>query len=227
MRNTAFFFINSNLITLCFPQNFPFCKTGGSFGQSKLREAITRLIFYYLGWVITLSYRGESENTFPLSKVRNTLYLGSLLRKLTILHYNICRQEESSRGTQRKETRAPFFKKAISDKTDELCSHFQDLGKHQFLILAKIEPRSAFSAFAKRRQLKIVGIRLWLSIKLIAARLMPVLSASFSWDIPCSFRRRVNSSTIFSTKCSSSLSLIKREFDKVIYGLICNYSYVQ
>ena len=75
--------------------------------------------------------------------------------------------------------------------------------------LSMISARRTSSALAIFKQVAIVGVRLWLSIKLIAGRVRPVFSARASWDRPSDFRTRASSSTIFKTNCSETSSLIR------------------
>jgi hypothetical protein len=78
-----------------------------------------------------------------------------------------------------------------------------------FSNLLSTSPSRTPRALAILAQVKMVGIRLWLSIKLIAGRLTPTFSAKVSCDRPCSLRRRANSFTTFSINSSEALSLIE------------------
>lgn len=77
-----------------------------------------------------------------------------------------------------------------------------------FSTRAKMSASRIFRAFAILRQVSRVGIRLWLSMKLIPARLMPVFWASTSCDRPRALRAFFSSSTTFSTAMSDDLSLM-------------------
>lgn len=79
-----------------------------------------------------------------------------------------------------------------------------------FSNLSRMSLRRTPSALAILAQVRMVGTRLWLSIKLIAGRLTPTFSARASCESPCSLRRRANSLTTFSISNSEGLSLIKR-----------------
>lgn len=80
--------------------------------------------------------------------------------------------------------------------------------KTYFSIRAKISAKRRLRALAILRQVKRVGMRLWLSIKLIPARLMPVFWARASCDRPRALRAFFRSSTTFSTAMSDDLSLM-------------------
>ena len=86
-------------------------------------------------------------------------------------------------------------------------------------------PKSISKALATFKQLIKVGLRLLLSMKLIPARLKPVISESFSCDNPRSLRSRFNSAMTFSANISDSLSLITKHNQGLAPILIRNYSY--
>lgn len=79
-----------------------------------------------------------------------------------------------------------------------------------FSNLSRMSLRRTPSALAILAQVRMVGTRLWLSMKLIAGRLTPTFSAKAPCDSPCSLRSRANSLTTFSINNSEDLSLIKR-----------------
>lgn len=79
---------------------------------------------------------------------------------------------------------------------------------YYFSNLLRISPNLTPRALAILAQVKMVGMRLWLSMKLIAGRLTPTFSASVSCDKPCSLRIRANSLTTFSISASDALSLM-------------------
>lgn len=79
---------------------------------------------------------------------------------------------------------------------------------YYFSNLLRISPNLTPRALAILAQVKMVGMRLWLSMKLIAGRLTPTFSARVSCDKPCSLRIRANSLTTFSISDSDDLSLM-------------------
>lgn len=80
-----------------------------------------------------------------------------------------------------------------------------------FSNLSRISLRRTPSALAILVQVKIVGIRLWLSMKLIAGRVTPTFSARASCERPCALRNRASSLTTFSISNSDALSLIGQQ----------------
>ncbi len=124
------------------------------------------------------------------------------------------------RGTQDKAPQGAFFTAilytpVLMTATDAL----QIFRNIYFSNLSKMSLRRTPSALAILAQVRIVGMRLWLSIKLIAGRLTPTFSAKASCESPCSLRRRANSLTTFSISNSEGLSLIKRMIaDLLIIG---------
>ena len=101
----------------------------------------------------------------------------------------------------------------------ELYYNSDDIRK---MISDNLTPR----ALAILAQVKMVGMRLWFSMKLIAGRLNPVISANLSCEIPCSLRNRMNSFAIFSTSISNDLSLITDNHHGLALNLKRNYSYL-
>ena len=79
-----------------------------------------------------------------------------------------------------------------------------------FSNLLRTSPSRTPRALAILAQVNIVGVRLWLSMKLMAGRLTPTFFAKASWDKPCSLRSLASSLTTFSTSDSATLSLIER-----------------
>lgn len=82
------------------------------------------------------------------------------------------------------------------------------------------------SALASLAHVKIVGIRLWFSIKLMAGRDKPVLSATVSCESFCSLRNLVNSLTTFSINSSEVLSLMESHDRRLANPFKRNYSYL-
>lgn len=89
-----------------------------------------------------------------------------------------------------------------------------------------MSPRSRSRAFAIFKHVTRVGLRLPLSMKLMAARLSPVISASFSCDTRFSLRAFSSSAITFFASLSESLSLIIRNNQGLVLNLIRNYSYI-
>ena len=111
------------------------------------------------------------------------------------------------------------------------CVNFTDgvrIFQRDYLPLSVMSaPRSISSALATFKQLINVGLRFLLSIKLMPARLKPVISAIFSCDRPRSLRTRFNSAMTFSASISDSLSLITKHNQGLARILIRNYSYIK
>lgn len=78
------------------------------------------------------------------------------------------------------------------------------------------------SALAMRTQVRMVGVLVWLSTKLIAGRESPVSSANEACDSPRSLRSRVSSSTIDSTSASEGSSLIEIDNQRLANAIIGN-----
>lgn len=114
------------------------------------------------------------------------------------------------RGTRNEAPKGAFLTAAHPIRLVGTAAHtLQIFSKDYFSNLSMMSARRAPSALAILAQVKIVGMRLWLSIKLIAGRLNPVFSASFSWERPCSLRKRASSLTTFSTSNSEDLSRMR------------------
>ena len=96
-----------------------------------------------------------------------------------------------------------------------------------FSILLRISPSLTSRARAILRQVKMLGIRLWLSMKLIAGRVTPASSANFSWERPFSFRKVSNSPASFLTVSSDKRSLIIRDHCEPLFNVIRNNCYTR
>ena len=109
----------------------------------------------------------------------------------------------------------------VWNRADALQISWKFYSSNLAITSDKLTPK----ALAILAQVKIVGTRLWFSIKLIAGRLNPVISANLSCEMPCSLRNRMNSSAIFSTSISNDLSLITDNSHGLALNLKRNYSY--
>ena len=93
--------------------------------------------------------------------------------------------------------------------------------------LLRMSPRRTPRALAILAQVKRVGMRWWLSIKLIAGRLRPVSSASLSWDSSFSLRSRASSSITLPTRISKALFPIWENNRALARAAKRNYSYTK
>lgn len=96
--------------------------------------------------------------------------------------------------------------------------------RNYFRHLLMMTARSSSSAFAILRQVSSLGLRFSFSMKLIVARLRPVISASFSCDTPRSFRTAIKAETTCAANSSDCLSLIIKDNQPLATLFIRNYS---
>lgn len=113
------------------------------------------------------------------------------------------------RGTRDKAPKGAFLTSPSYPRLVMTAADALQISRNSYFSnLSSRSPRRTPRALAILAQVRMVGTRWWLSMKLIAGRLMPTFSAKASWDRPCSFRSRANSLTSFSINNSADLSLI-------------------